>query len=107
MPYFTRARLFIYALLIPAAILGVTMTQAASVTTNTGVPMWDLSDLYPSSDAWSADYARVKTDVQRLESFRGTLGSGAAAMLDALNAIASANRDANRLYAYASLRADE
>lgn len=69
--------------------------------------MWDLSDLYPSSDTWSGEYGRVKAEVLRLENYRGTLGNSAAAMLDALKAISAANKDAGRLFTYASLRADE
>src|SRR5579872_7151631 len=106
MPFFARARFFFCALLIPAALLAL-VPQANSVTKKTGTAMWDLSDLYPSPDAWSAEYARVKTEVQRLESWRGTLGTSAVSMLDALDAIATANRDANRLYTYAALKADE
>ncbi len=69
--------------------------------------MWDLSDLYQSPETWVDEYARVKSEVQQLENYRGTLGSSSAAMWNALSAISAANRDAGRLFTYASLKADE
>ncbi len=69
--------------------------------------MWDLSDLYQSATAWTAEYERVKGEVQTLQSYRGTLSVSSATMLQALDGISQANRDAGRLYTYASLKADE
>jgi oligoendopeptidase F len=69
--------------------------------------MWDLTDLYPTPEAWSESYARTKAEAERLESFKGTLGTGAAAMVRALDAISRVNRELYRLYTYAGLKADE
>jgi len=69
--------------------------------------MWDLSDLYSSPEGWATEYQRIKSEAQALSLYRGTLGSGAAAMLKALDAIAETNKQAGRLFTYASLKADE
>lgn len=69
--------------------------------------MWDLSDLYPDVDAWDAAYAATKADAEGLLSFKGTLGTDAAAMDRALSAISRVKLALYRLYAYASLKADE
>jgi oligoendopeptidase F len=69
--------------------------------------MWDLGDLYPSPEAWTAAYDRVKAQVDALDRYRGTLGKGAAPMLAALDAISNANKEVTRLYVYASLKGDE
>jgi len=69
--------------------------------------MWDLSDLYASPEAWSVEYDRVKNEAQQLDLYKGTLGSGAADMHRAFDAISAVRKEASRLYSYASLRADE
>jgi oligoendopeptidase F len=108
MAFFLRARLSFCALLMMAVMFAaVSAGYAAPAMRKTVKPMWDLSDLYQTPDVWSVEYARVKAEVQRLEDYRGTLSSGSAAMLHALSAISTANKDAGRLFTYASLKADE
>jgi oligoendopeptidase F len=80
---------------------------AAPAPATTDMAMWDLSDLYASPEAWSLEYDRVKTQAQQLDLYRGTLGSSAAEMERALDAISAMRKEASRLYSYASLRADE
>ena len=81
--------------------------RAVAAAQKMDMPMWDLSDLYPTPDAWLAEYDRMKSEAQRLEDYKGTLGSSAAAMLAALDAIARVNKETSRLFTYASLKADE
>src|SRR5579863_5898576 len=69
--------------------------------------MWDLTDLYPTPEAWSAAYEKIKADTNRLESFRGTLGNGPEALYTGLDAIWNVNREASRLMVYAELKGDE
>ena len=71
------------------------------------MPMWDLTDLYPTPDVWLAQYDRMRSEAQQLENYKGTLGSSAEAMLTALDAIAQVNKETSRLFTYASLKADE
>lgn len=69
--------------------------------------MWDLSDLYPSPQAWTDAFARARAAAGALEGYKGTLGDSAAAMLTALDAISAARRESARLSVYANLKADE
>jgi oligoendopeptidase F len=69
--------------------------------------MWDLSDLYATPDAWNASYAKAKAAADRLDSFKGTLGTSAASMFAALDAISMLNKESGRLIVYAGLKADE
>jgi oligoendopeptidase F len=69
--------------------------------------MWDLSDLYPSPQAWADAYARAQAAAAALEGYRGTLGQSATAMLTALDAISAVRREAMRLMVYAHLKSDE
>jgi oligoendopeptidase F len=69
--------------------------------------MWDLSDLYPSAQAWSDSLARTRTAAEALEAYKGSLGDSATAMLTALDAISSVRRESVRLSVYANLKGDE
>src|ERR1700704_1141041 len=80
---------------------------AVAAAQNMDMPMWDLGDLYPTTEAWLSEYDRVKIEVQQLENYKSTLGSSAAAMRTALDSIARANKETSRLFTYASLKADE
>jgi len=78
---------------------------AANGAPETG--MWDLRDLYPTPEAWSAAYTRVRGQAQALDQYKGTLGKSPHAMLKALSAISDVQKEATRLAVYASLKADE
>jgi oligoendopeptidase F len=80
---------------------------AAPAPEKTDLAMWDLSDLFKSPEAWATEYERVKNEAQDLGLYRDTLGSSAGSMRRALDAIAAVNKESSRLYAYASLKADE
>jgi len=69
--------------------------------------MWDLSDLYPSPEAWTAAEEKLKDQVDKLDGYKGTLGRSAKDMLAALDAISMAGKEVARLNVYASLKADE
>jgi len=69
--------------------------------------IWDLNDLYPSADAWTAAQQKAKAQVDALDKYKGTLGKSAKAMLEALAAISDAGREVARLNVYASLKGDE
>ncbi len=73
-----------------------------------GIPtMWDLTALYPTPAAWTAERAAVLGALPKLLAYRGRLGEGAATLRAALQLRSDLARRADRLDAYASLKADE
>ena len=68
---------------------------------------WDLTEIYPSVDAWDAAREKVLAELEAIEARRGTLGDSAGALFEALSLISSTNKEASRVFAYASLAADE
>jgi len=89
------------------AVMPLLEGPAVGAAPKMDMPMWDLSDLYPTPEAWLSEYDRVKSEAQQLKLYKTTLGSSAAAMLTALDAIARVNKETSRLFTYASLKADE
>src|SRR5579864_4946505 len=69
--------------------------------------MWDLGDLYPSPQAWTAAHDKTMAEIDKLDGFKGTLGKSADQMLQALSAISAARKESDRLNVYASLKGDE
>ncbi|MDR3527670.1 MAG: oligoendopeptidase F family protein [Rhizomicrobium sp.] len=69
--------------------------------------MWNLGDLYPSAAAWTAEQAKIKGDVAKLDSYKSSIGKSAGDMLTALKAISAARKEIDRLSVYASLKGDE
>jgi oligoendopeptidase F len=68
---------------------------------------WDLTDLYPSDAAWTADRAAIQAEIGRLAQLRGTLGRDAGALRAGLQSLSDTYRKTERLYIYAGLKADE
>jgi oligoendopeptidase F len=69
--------------------------------------MWDLGDLYPSPEAWTAAHDKLAAEVGGLGKLKGTLGKSPKSMLAALSSISHAREETDRLNVYASLRGDE
>jgi oligoendopeptidase F len=68
---------------------------------------WDLSDLYPSPEAFEAAREELTKSLESIAAFRGTLGDSAAALWRALDAVFSSAKELARLTTYANLRSDE
>lgn len=90
-------------------VLGVsTGYPAPSLSQEASTPgMWDLNELYPTPAAFDQVLARTRAAADKFAGYRGTLGKSADSMFTALDAMSAANREAQRLFVYASLKSDE
>jgi oligoendopeptidase F len=68
---------------------------------------WDLTDLFPSPDAWDAERRALQDDLKELEEFRGTLALSPRQLLRALEYEDSLDERLGRLFAYALLQRDQ
>ena len=107
-----RAGTALVALCLSHVLIAATPATPATAPKSTAAQSppaqagWDLRDLYATDGAWNDAYARLKTQIAGLSSLKGTLGSGAPALRDALVKISDVSRDYLRLAVYASLDAD-
>ena len=92
---------------VAAAAPARAFAQAAGVAPTASGAAWDLRDIFPSDATWETERQSVLAAIARLKAQKGTLGRSPAAMRAALEAQSDANKRASRLYAYASLKADE
>jgi oligoendopeptidase F len=68
---------------------------------------WDLSPIYASEEAFRDEQDRFRESLEAIDSYRGRLGDGAKACLEALEAIWERKRVLSRLHAWAHMRSDE
>ena len=68
---------------------------------------WDLTDLYPSLEAWSKARDEVMADFKKIDGMRGSLGKSADSLYTSYRFVSDTFRKAGRVYVYASLSADE
>ena len=68
---------------------------------------WDLKDLYPSTQAWETALRQAETQAKALDGLKTQVDTDAAGLRQVLLAVSDAQREASRLWVYASLQADE
>ena len=68
---------------------------------------WDLTELYPSLEAWEAERQRLLSDIDGIEAFRGTLGDNSESLHAALSYLSDTYKELLRVYSYASMEQDQ
>jgi len=68
---------------------------------------WNLADLYTSDDAWRAAKEKLAPQIATIAAFKGTLGTSATRLADALDAANAISKELQKVYLYASLSSDQ
>ena len=68
---------------------------------------WDLSRIFPDTEAWEREFAALEADLPRLADHRGRLAASGRALREALEAVMDFGRRLEVLRVYASMRSDE
>jgi oligoendopeptidase F len=92
------------ALASAAALTALSMAPAMAA--DAGGAAWDLTELYPTDAAWSAEREAVAARLPEFAAFKGKLGT-ATGFKGALELQSALGLKVARLYTYASLKADE
>lgn len=88
-----------------AAAVTPAMAQESTIESNDAVDeryTWDLTEFYPTKEAWEAELERLRGKVDEMEPYEGRLGESAAILLEALDTSSAYNKEAARLWTYAS-----
>ena len=67
---------------------------------------WDLTALYPNSDAWRAAKEKLVQQIPPLGAYKGTLSQSPARLLACLDLVSSVSKEFARLSVYANLQSD-
>ncbi len=68
---------------------------------------WNLKDIFPSDEAWLAEYEALKTVPAEIEAYRGHLGESAETLLGFLKEQDDVSVRLEKLYGYASCQSDQ
>lgn len=68
---------------------------------------WDLGKIYASDSDWEKSYARVKSDLSKIQDFQGRLGEGPLVLADCFKLEDSIEEELSKLYVYAHMRYHE
>jgi oligoendopeptidase F len=99
-------------LLVAAAILPVTVVQAQDqkIRERSEVGkqyLWATEAIYPTDEAWEADFKALEAEVPKLAAFKGKLGESPATLLSFFKLRDDVSPRLEKNFVYASLRADE
>jgi oligoendopeptidase F len=95
-------------LVASAALTTVAVAAPAWGADGASVPKtWDLTELYPTPEAWAAERQAILDALPSVAKYKGHLGDSVATLGEALKTMSDLNRRAARLVTYASLKADE
>ncbi len=98
-------------LLLPAAalLLASSLSFADNHETAEVDPgaTWDLTELFPTVEAWEAAREEVLAEFPKIEARKGTLGDSAESLYEAYRHVSDTLRKGGRVFVYASLNADE
>lgn len=92
------------------AVLALVLVAPALAAERSAIPQkytWNLADIYPSQAAWTQAKAELARRIPRLGEHRGHLGDSSEALYRALSDFFGLDREASRLYAYASMLSDQ
>lgn len=68
---------------------------------------WKLEDIYATDADWQKDKEKVKTDLDRFETYKGKLGSSSKTLLEFLKFSSDFNQLFTKVYCYASMKSDQ
>ncbi len=68
---------------------------------------WNLTDIYPSIDAWRAAKERIQKELPKIGQFKGKLESSPSTLADALDTLYAIDKELSRAFVYVGLLADQ
>lgn len=94
-------------LLPPLAAILLCGAAVADDHTTDPQATWNLTDLYPSDEAWNQAREEVLADFEKIDARRGTLADSADSLYDTYRLVSDTLKKGGRVYVYASLKGDE
>jgi oligoendopeptidase F len=110
MPRHTVRLLVCISVVVVLAPIASDLVMRAQERDRSKVPdqyKWNLTDLYPSDEAWRAAKEKLVAELPRIREFKGTLTTAPQRLADALEFTSRLSKELARLYSYASMAADQ
>ena len=91
-------------------LIGVTLTLTGQERDRAKIPdkyKWNLTDIYPSKQAWRSAKEQLAKELPQMKTFQGKLGTSAATLANALDKYFGFDKELSRLYVYAQMLSDQ
>ena len=91
-------------------LIGVTLTLTGQERDRAKIPdkyKWNLTDIYPSKQAWRSAKEQLAKELPQMKMFQGKLGTSAATLANALDKYFGFDKELSRLYVYAQMLSDQ
>ena len=98
------------SLIILALALSIGTLAIAQQQERSAVPdryKWDLSQIYANDQAWRAAKDKLSAEIPAVRAFKGTLGTSAQKLAEALELTSRLGKEFARLYVYAGMTSDQ
>ena len=96
--------------LLAAAIAALTLPGVAQERDRAQIAdryKWNLTEIYPTADAWRAAKERVQKELPKIGAFKGKLASSPATLAEALDTLYAIDKELSRAFVYVGLLADQ
>ncbi len=103
---FKSAKKPLTILLVTTALYLAPM-QAVNSEDIEGQTRWNLTELFPSVDAWNTERERILSEMAKLADYQNHLGESSAKLLEFSDKVSALQKATARLYVYTSLKGDE
>src|SRR5213596_827816 len=91
-------------------LMGLTLTLMGQERDRAKIPdkyKWNLTDIYPSKQAWRSAKEQLAKELPQMKMFQGKLGTSAATLANALDKYFGFDKELSRLYVYAQMLSDQ
>jgi oligoendopeptidase F len=106
----THNRRILLGLLAAAAVAALSLHGIAQERDRAQIAdryKWNLTDIYPSIDAWRAAKERIQKELPKIGHFKGKLVSSPSTLADALDTLYAIDKELSRAFVYVGLLADQ
>jgi oligoendopeptidase F len=100
-------RILLTSMLVAVCLAPVPGQAADAADDTNSSHTWNLSEIYATEDDWNTARNEVLAALEGIVARRGTLGESASQLYEGLALVSDTSRKAARVFAYASLKADE
>lgn len=104
-----RIPLMVLAMMLVVVALTVHADEGAVPERSSidGKYKWDLSDMYPSNEAWEADFAYIDSKIPELESYKDKISQSGTDLLNFMKLYEDVSVRVENAYSYAYMKHDE
>ena len=104
-----KSKYFIITIIIISILLAVPLFAQSDIPQRSDIEeeyKWNLEDIYPSIEAWEADYDFIESNLDKFNNYRGQLSKSGKTIIECFRFDEEISKVLDNLYVYTSLNKD-